>query len=184
MADTEIEEKSGLTVTAADMHFFDIAEFRARMSKSLDPENPDNTFFFEALDFASELHSGQKRKSGAPYISHPCAVAEILVREMHVTDPQLLAAALLHDVVEDVPWIALDDVDARFGSRIAELVDGVTKLARYHLDRAALKDLTHSKIFISASRRLGVLIIKLADRLHNLRTLHYLPLTKRQRIAQ
>ena len=63
-------------------------------------------------------------------------------------------------------------------------MDGVTKLARYHLDRDALKDLTHSKIFISASRRLGVLIIKLADRLHNLRTLHYLPLTKRQRIAQ
>ena len=87
-------------------------------------------------------------------------------------------------MVEDVPWLALDDVEARFGAKIAELVDGCTKLARYHLDRATLKDLTHSKIFISASRRLGVLIIKLADRVHNLRTLHYLPQTKRQRIAQ
>ncbi len=130
------------------------------------------------------MHAGQRRKSGAPYISHPCAVAEILAREMYFKDPVLLAAALLHDVVEDVPWLSLEDVETRFGPKVAELVDGVTKLARYHLDRALLKDLTHSKIFMSASRRLGVLIIKLADRLHNLRTLHYLPLTKRQRIAQ
>ena len=186
MAETELYGKSGLTlpVIAGDTHFFDLTEFRARMSKSLDPANSDNALFFEALEFASELHAGQRRKSGAPYISHPCAVAEILVREMHFKDPVLLAAALLHDVVEDVPWMSLEDVETRFGQKIAELVDGVTKLARYHLDRALLKDLTHSKMFISASRRLGVLIIKLADRLHNLRTLHYLPLTKRQRIAQ
>jgi GTP diphosphokinase / guanosine-3',5'-bis(diphosphate) 3'-diphosphatase len=186
MAETEIDGKLGLTlpVIAADTHFFDLTEFRARMSKSLDPANTDNALFFEALEFASELHAGQRRKSGAPYISHPCAVAEILVREMHFKDPALLAAALLHDVVEDVPWMSLEEVQTRFGQGVSELVDGVTKLARYHLDQALLKDLTHSKIFISASRRLGVLIIKLADRLHNLRTLHYLPLTKRQRIAQ
>ncbi|MGA2732526.1 MAG: HD domain-containing protein [Syntrophobacteraceae bacterium] len=186
MAETELYGKSGLElpVIAGDTHFFDLTEFRARMSKSLDPTNADNALFFEALEFASELHAGQRRKSGAPYISHPCAVAEILVREMQFKDPVLLAAALLHDVVEDVPWMSLEDVETRFGQKVAELVDGVTKLARYHLDRALLKDLTHSKIFISASRRLGVLIIKLADRLHNLRTLHYLPLTKRQRIAQ
>jgi len=186
MPETEPYGKSGLTlpVIAGDMHFFDLAEFRARMSKSLDPANADNAIFFEALEFASELHAGQRRKSGAPYISHPCAVAEILVREMRFKDPVLLAAALLHDVVEDVPWMSLEEVETRFGPTVAKLVDGVTKLARYHLDQALLKDLTHSKIFISASRRLGVLIIKLADRLHNLRTLHYLPLTKRQRIAQ
>jgi GTP pyrophosphokinase len=186
MAETELYEKQGLSfpVITGDTHFFDLAEYRARMSKSLDPANADNALFFEALDFAAELHAGQRRKSGAPYISHPCAVAEILAREMQFKDPVLLAAALLHDVVEDVPWMSLEDVENRFGPTVAELVDGVTKLARYHLDRALLKDLTHSKIFISASRRLGVLIIKLADRLHNLRTLHYLPLTKRQRIAQ
>ena len=97
------------------------------MSKSLDPANPDSALFFEALDFASELHAGQRRRSGAPYISHPCSVAEILVREMHSTDPLLLAAALLHDVVEDVPWVSLDDIDARFGYPVAELVDGVHK---------------------------------------------------------
>ena len=154
------------------------------MSKSLDPANENNALFFHALAFATELHAGQRRKSGAPYISHPCTVAEILAKEMNFTDPVLLAAALLHDVVEDVPWISIEDIETRFGTPVAELVDGCTKLTRHHLDRAALKDLTHSKIFISASRRLGVLIVKLADRLHNLRTLHYLPLTKRQRIAQ
>jgi GTP pyrophosphokinase len=183
---TGLGEKSDthLPVSAGDTLYFDVDAFRARMSKHLDPANPNYGLFFEALDFAYELHAGQRRKSGAPYISHPCSVADILAREMRFKDPVILAAALLHDVVEDVPWLALDDVESRFGGRVAELVDGCTKLARYHLDRAALKDLTHSKIFISASRRLGVLIIKLADRLHNLRTLHYLPQTKRQRIAQ
>ncbi|MEN6440175.1 MAG: HD domain-containing protein [Syntrophobacter sp.] len=169
---------------AEEAHLFDIDAFRARMSRYLDRANNNTSVFFEALAFAHELHAGQRRKSGAPYISHPCAVAEILVREMQFRDPVVLAAALLHDVVEDVPWISLDDIEYQFGPRVAELVDGCTKLARFHLDRAILKDLTHSKIFISASRRLGVLIIKLADRLHNLRTLHFLPKTKRQRIAQ
>src|SRR5208337_4857481 len=144
MAETELHGKSGLTlpVIAGDTHFFDLTEFRARMSKILDPANTDNALFFEALEFASELHAGQRRKSGAPYISHPCAVAEILVREMHFKDPVLLAAALLHDVVEDVPWMSLEEVETRFGQGVSELVDGVTKLARYHLDRSLLKDLT------------------------------------------
>ena len=186
MAEIELCENSGpvFPVTAEQTHFFNLAEFRERMEKSLGPSGDGNALFFKALDFASELHEGQRRKSGAPYISHPCAVAEIMVREMRFKDPVLLAGALLHDVVEDVPWMAVEDIEARFGAGVSELVDGCTKLARFHLDRASLKDLTHSKIFISASRRLGVLLIKLADRLHNLRTLHYLPLTKRQRIAQ
>lgn len=179
------EKKASHTLlTAEDVHLFDIHAYRARMSKHLEPEVNGAAIFFEALEFAEELHAGQRRKSGAPYITHPCAVAEILAREMQVRDPVLLASALLHDVVEDVPWVTTEDIEHRFGVTVAELVDGCTKLARYHLDRAALKDLTHSKIFISASRRLGVFLIKLADRLHNLRTLHFLPQTKRQRIAQ
>lgn len=154
------------------------------MARYLSDEKEENAIFFDALQFAYELHAGQRRKSGAPYISHPCAVAEILARELHLRDPLLLAAALLHDVVEDVQSIDLEDIEQRFGSIVAELVDGCTKLARRHLDKAILRDLTHSKIFLSASHRLGVLIIKLADRLHNLRTLHFLPQAKRQRIAQ
>lgn len=154
------------------------------MASYLSETDSDRGVFFDALSFAYHLHAGQRRKSGAPYISHPCAVAEILARELKFKDPVLLAAALLHDVVEDVPSITLDDVETRFGSVVAELVDGCTKLTRRHLDKATLRDLTHSKIFLSSSRRLGVLVIKLADRLHNLRTLHYLPQAKRQRIAQ
>ncbi|MDR3556018.1 MAG: HD domain-containing protein [Syntrophobacteraceae bacterium] len=186
VAEIELCENSGSVypVTTDGIHLFNLVEFRERMEKSLGPSSDSNELFFKALDFASELHEGQRRKSGAPYISHPCAVAEIMVREMRFKDPVLLAGALLHDVVEDIPWMSAEDIEVRFGPGVAELVDGCTKLARFHLDRASLKDLTHSKIFISASRRLGVLIIKLADRLHNLRTLHYLPLTKRQRIAQ
>lgn len=163
---------------------FDLEHYRSRMAKYLTEGNADNRFFFEALEFAHSLHAGQRRKSGAPYISHPCAVAEILARELQFKDPFLLAAAVLHDVVEDVASIHTEDIEDHFGPIVAELVDGCTKLTRQHLDRATLKDLTHSKIFLSASRRLGVLIIKLADRLHNLRTLHFLPQAKRQRIAQ
>ena len=165
-------------------HSFDVEHYRSRMAKYLDDGDEANQVFFRALEFAEELHKGQLRRSGAPYISHPCAVAEILARELRFRDPHLLAAALLHDVVEDVPDITLDDIVNQFGEAVAELVDGCTKLARHHLDKATLKDLTHSKIFLSASRRLGVLVIKLADRLHNLRTLHHLPKAKRQRIAQ
>lgn len=167
-----------------DPHQFDREQYRTRMARYVDPCSEANRIFFDALQFAFELHTGQKRKSGAPYISHPCAVAEILAREMGFRDPVLLAAALLHDLVEDVPTVGIDDIEDRFGPLIAELVDGCTKLTRYHMDRAALRNLTHSKIFLSASRRLGVLVIKLADRLHNLRTLHFLTQAKRMRIAQ
>jgi GTP diphosphokinase / guanosine-3',5'-bis(diphosphate) 3'-diphosphatase len=163
---------------------FDLDHYRARMARYIDENNKENRPFFRALEFAHRLHKGQQRKSGAPYISHPCAVAEILARELKFKDPLLLAAALLHDVVEDIPTVTLEEIERLFGEVVAELVDGCTKLTRHHLDRATLKDLTHSKIFLSASRRLGVLLIKLADRLHNLRTLHHLAKAKRQRIAQ
>jgi GTP pyrophosphokinase len=172
-----------MPVVSADPHAFDLRHYQSRMERYL-RNNPDNHIFFDALSFAHELHAGQRRKSGAPYISHPCAVAEILARELEFNDPVLLAASLLHDVVEDIPSISLVDIEERFGPTVAELVDGCTKLTRRHLDRSLLRDMTHSKIFLSASRRLGVLVIKLADRLHNLRTLHYLAQSKRQRIAQ
>lgn len=169
--------------SGSESHTFDLDHYRSRIAKYINIDDPENRVFFRALEFAHELHKGQQRKSGAPYISHPCAVAEILAREMRFKDPLLLAAALLHDVVEDIPNVTLEDIEHQFGPIVAELVDGCTKLTRHHLDRATLKDLTHSKIFLSASRRLGVLLIKLADRLHNLRTLHHLAKAKRQRIA-
>lgn len=172
-----------MSPAVGEPYLSDPERYRLRMAQHVDEKLGENAIFFQALHFAHELHAGQKRRSGAPYISHPFAVAEILARELKLQDPFILTAALLHDVVEDVPSIQLEDIEERFGDVVAELVDGCTKLTRQYLDKAILKDLTHSKIFLSASRRLGVLIIKLADRLHNLRTLHYLPKPKRQRIA-
>lgn len=179
-------EKAAYTISpvVGEPYLSDPEHYRARMILHIDENKNENAIFFQALRFAHELHAGQKRRSGAPYISHPFAVAEILARELKLKDPFILSAALLHDVVEDVPSVQLEDIKERFGDVVAELVDGCTKLTRQYLDKAILKDLTHSKIFLTASRRLGVLIIKLADRLHNLRTLHYLPKPKRQRIAQ
>lgn len=178
------KDRPAPSVSTTDGPVFELEPYRTRMARYLEKDLPENQVFFGALDFAYQLHQGQRRKSGAPYITHPCGVAEILARELKFKDPHLLAAALLHDVVEDVPSVTAEDIEQRFGTLVAELVDGCTKLTRRHMDRATLKDLTHSKIFLSASRRLGVLVIKLADRLHNLRTLHYLAQANRQRIAQ
>lgn len=163
---------------------FDVGLYRLRMEELLPPDNPANALFYRALEYALDLHEGQTRKSGAPYISHPCAVAYILAKEMGIRDPEMLAAAILHDVIEDVPFIDYEIIERAFGTVVADLVEGCTKMTRLHQDRAVLKDLTHSKILQTASQRLGVLVVKLADRLHNLRTLHYLPKPKQQRIAQ
>jgi GTP pyrophosphokinase len=163
---------------------FDLQAYRRRMIENLGSDADRFGVFFEALNFAYKLHSGQKRRSGAPYISHPCAAAEILAKEYLLRDPQILAAAVLHDLLEDVPTLTIDELGKRFGQDIAEMVDGCTKMKRFREDKAALKDLTHRKILLSSSRRLAILVIKLADRLHNMRTLQHLPISKRQPIAQ
>ncbi|MBW1974369.1 MAG: bifunctional (p)ppGpp synthetase/guanosine-3',5'-bis(diphosphate) 3'-pyrophosphohydrolase [Deltaproteobacteria bacterium] len=132
----------------------------------------------DAFYYASEKHRGQRRKSGEPYIVHPVRVAQIIANEFHIMDTFLLCAALLHDVVEDVEDVALEDIERQFGKTVAELVDGCTK------DLFHFKDQVYVKVLLSASKYLGVLVIKMADRLHNLRTLHYLAQPKRRRIAQ
>lgn len=148
------------------------------------PDNiEENKVLFDALSFAYKHHAGYFRKSGEPYLNHPVSVAEILVRDISIKDPLLISAALLHDVVEDVASVTLRDIESLFGTTVANLVDGCTKLQLHQKDRATQSDLTHSKIFLSASRQLGVLLIKLADRLHNMRTLSSLPEFKRRRIA-
>lgn len=159
-------------------------DYRQFVANYIDENDPANGIVFEALDFAAELHAGQRRKSNEPYIIHPLAVAQILAQDLNVKDPYLIAAALLHDVVEDVARVTLADIEQRFGNLVAELVDGCTKMKRQRLDRTTLSDLTHSKIFLSSSRQIGVLIIKLADRLHNIKTLRWLPRAKQRRIAQ
>ena len=132
----------------------------------------------EAYRFAAEFHRDQKRRSGEPYINHPVEVALILAHDLHM-DEDVICAALLHDTVEDTP-ATLGDLSELFGETVAELVDGVTKLTSIEVDSMDAKQaLNLRKMFLAMSRDIRVVIIKLADRLHNMRTLAALPPDRR-----
>jgi GTP pyrophosphokinase len=133
-----------------------------------------------AYAIAEKYHRGQKRKSGDPYITHPLAVATILA-ELGMM-PSTLVAALLHDTVEDTDY-TLDMLRRDFGDEIARLVDGVTKLDKVKFGEAAQAE-TVRKMVVAMARDIRVLIIKLADRLHNMRTLRYLKREKQERKAR
>ena len=133
----------------------------------------DRNYNFELIEsayvFADKMHGNQRRASGIPYILHPTSVACILV-ELGM-DSEAVAAALLHDVVEDTP-VTLDDVTKKFGSEIAELIDGVTKLGKIpYSSREEQQAENIRKMLIAMSNDIRVIIIKLADRLHNMRTI-------------
>ena len=132
----------------------------------------------EAYRFAAEFHRDQRRRSGEPYINHPVEVALILAHDLHM-DEDVICAALLHDTVEDTP-ATLSDLSELFGETVAELVDGVTKLTSIEVDSMDAKQaLNLRKMFLAMSRDIRVVIIKLADRLHNMRTLAALPPDRR-----
>ena len=125
-----------------------------------------------AYAYAEKAHANQVRKSGDPYFSHPCAVAVILTDLM--LDATTIAAGLLHDCVEDVEGCTLDDVRAMFGEEVALLVDGVTKLSQLNFaNREEAQAETLRKMFLAMAKDIRVVLIKLADRLHNMRTLKY-----------
>ena len=145
-----------------------------------------------AYDFAAGCHNGQKRLSGDPYIVHPLAAATILANLY--LDPDTIKAALLHDVMEDCA-VPLEDLQNRFGPDVARLVDGVTKLTRVDYrppgangvsaaDAESLYAESLRKMLVAMAEDIRVVLIKLADRLHNMRTLDALPEPKRRRIAQ
>ncbi|AGA58609.1 (p)ppGpp synthetase, RelA/SpoT family [Thermobacillus composti KWC4] len=135
----------------------------------------------DAYQFAAEAHKGQVRKSGEPYIEHPVAVAEILVNmQMDVTSA---VAALLHDVVEDTN-VTLDDLRERFGETLAMLVDGLTKLERIQFrSKEEQQNENYRKMFVAMAQDIRVILIKLADRLHNMRTLKFQSEEAQRRIA-
>lgn len=131
---------------------------------------------------ASEGHQGQTRASGEAYINHPLHVAEILA-ELHLDD-ETIAAALLHDVVEDTLF-TLEEVEDMFGSEIAYLIDGVTKLGQIPFMSKEEQQLeTYRKMFLAMAKDIRVIMIKLADRLHNMRTLKFMREDKRKRISR
>jgi GTP diphosphokinase / guanosine-3',5'-bis(diphosphate) 3'-diphosphatase len=133
-----------------------------------------------AYDVAAYYHRDQKRKSGDPYITHPLAVTTILA-ELGM-NTETLCAALLHDTVEDTPYM-LEELRADFGDEIATLVDGVTKLDKVKYGDAAEAE-TVRKMVVAMARDIRVLVIKLADRLHNMRTLRYMPRHKQEKKAR
>ena len=146
------------------------AALLAPVLASLESQGSDRERIVRAFEIAEQAHRGQKRKSGEPYITHPVAVAEIL-GELGMNTATIIAA-LLHDTVEDTPY-SLTQLRNDFGSEIADLVDGVTKLDRVVYGPDAEAE-TVRKMVIAMSRDIRVLVIKLADRLHNARTWKYL----------
>lgn len=139
-------------------------------------------FVRRAYYYAEQAHDGQFRRSGAPYVTHPLAVAGIL-SEMHM-DHQSLVAAMLHDVIEDT-GISKEAVQSQFGDTIAEMVDGVSKLNKIAFSsRAEAQAENFQKMALAMARDIRVILVKLADRLHNMRTLDVLSAEKRRRVAR
>ncbi len=137
----------------------------------------------KAFELANSAHGDQKRKSGEPYIIHPLAVATILFDELGMDMPSV-AAALLHDVVEDTHY-EIDEIKELFGNEIALLVDGVTKINRMQISSREEQQAENlRKMLIAMSQDIRVIIIKLADRVHNIRTLQYVPEAKRRITAK
>ena len=135
-----------------------------------------------AYEFGANAHEGQTRLSGEPYISHPVAVAQFLA-DMHM-DAQAICAAILHDVVEDTA-ISLQDIDDGFGTEIAALVDGVSKLDQIHFhSRAEAQAESFRKMMLAMIEDIRVILVKLADRLHNMSTMDAMPREKQARIAR
>ncbi|MCL6564694.1 MAG: bifunctional (p)ppGpp synthetase/guanosine-3',5'-bis(diphosphate) 3'-pyrophosphohydrolase, partial [Firmicutes bacterium] len=148
----------------------------------VEAESTDPEVVRRAVEFAEQAHAGQRRASGEPFIAHPLAVASILA-DLKM-DQQTIIAALLHDVVEDTAY-TLRDIEAQFGPEVAELVDGVTKLDRLEVRTREEEQAENlRKMFLAMAKDIRVILIKLADRLHNMRTLRHLPPDRARRIAE
>ena len=150
--------------------YIGVEELIARMRK-FHPDD-DMDLVRRAYDFAEKAHANQVRKSGDPYFCHPCAVAVILSDLM--LDATTIAAGLLHDCVEDVEDVTQQSIADMFGQEVALLVDGVTKLEKLNFSsREEAQAETLRKMFLAMAKDIRVVMIKLADRLHNMRTLKF-----------
>ena len=155
-------------------------QLKVQFESYLEPQSTQ--VLFSAFRFAHALHHNQRRKSGEPYIVHPLAVAEILA-ELRM-DETSLVAAILHDVVEDT-HVSVEEVEKQFGAAVAGLVDGLTKLSKVEF-RSSQEKMAENfrKMILAMAKDIRVIIVKLADRTHNMRTIKALITEKRQRIAE
>jgi guanosine-3',5'-bis(diphosphate) 3'-pyrophosphohydrolase len=162
----------------------DLAALRRHLLAAVARHHPqaDLSMIDRAFDLAVDAHSNQVRASGEPYVAHPIAAAQILA-ELGI-DPVAVSAALLHDVAEDTEY-SLADVEERFGPEVAHMVDGVTKLSKFSTHSHEQQQAENiRKMFLAMADDIRVVLIKLADRLHNMRTLGALRTEKQQRIAR
>ncbi len=144
--------------------------------------NEDVEIIRKAYDFSLRHHQGQQRASGAPYLSHPLEVAHLL-SEMKL-DPVAIVAGLLHDAVEDTS-VTIEEIDKEFGSQVAHIVEGVTKISKIEFASSEERQAENvRKMVLAMAVDIRVVLIKLADRLHNMRTLDYLPRERQERIAR
>ena len=162
----------------------DLDALRSALKASIAEHHPSAAIepVDRAFDLAVDAHTGQRRATGEPYVTHPIASAQILA-DLGI-DPIAIQAALLHDVPEDTEY-SLTDVEERFGGEVAQLVDGVTKLSRLSTHSHEQRQAENiRKMLLAMAQDIRVVLIKLADRLHNMRTLYGLPSEKQQRIAR
>ena len=172
-------------VSRPDIHITDesrflISDLCGMLESYLDRDQVQEVY--RAYLFGAEAHEGQHRLSGEPYIYHPIAAARILA-ELHL-DHKSIIAAILHDVIEDTP-IAKEQIESAFGADVAELVDGVSKLTQIEFEtQAEAQAENFRKMILAMVRDIRVILVKLADRLHNMRTLGVMRPDKRRRIAR
>ncbi|HET9520651.1 MAG TPA: bifunctional (p)ppGpp synthetase/guanosine-3',5'-bis(diphosphate) 3'-pyrophosphohydrolase [Candidatus Limnocylindrales bacterium] len=169
---------------AADPNVLDLDTLRAKLIATVAEHYPqaDLTPVGAAFDLAVEAHEGQTRATGEPYVTHPIASAQITA-DLGI-DPVAVQAALLHDVPEDTEF-GLTDLEERFGAEVAHMVDGVTKLSKFSTHSHEQRQAENiRKMLLAMAEDIRVVLIKLADRLHNMRTLYGLPSEKQERIAR
>ncbi|HSL33636.1 MAG TPA: bifunctional (p)ppGpp synthetase/guanosine-3',5'-bis(diphosphate) 3'-pyrophosphohydrolase [Candidatus Limnocylindrales bacterium] len=171
-------------VKVADPANPDLAVLRTQLLETVAGHYPqaDLSPVSAAFDLAVEAHEGQRRATGEPYVTHPIASAQITA-ELGI-DPVAIQAALLHDVPEDTEY-SLTDIEERFGAEVAHMVDGVTKLSKFSTHSHEQQQAENiRKMLLAMAEDIRVVLIKLADRLHNMRTLYALPSEKQVRIAR
>jgi GTP diphosphokinase / guanosine-3',5'-bis(diphosphate) 3'-diphosphatase len=177
---TAVTSNSNPSLNAVSPSRFLVSELCDLLDSYLEPAQVKQVY--NAYLFSAEAHEGQKRLTGEPYIYHPLAVAKIMA-EMHL-DYQSISAAILHDVIEDTPT-AKEQIKELFGEDVAELVDGVSKLTHLTFSsRAEAQAENFRKMMLAMVQDIRIIIVKLADRLHNLRTIGLMRGDKKRRIAK
>lgn len=177
---------SDATLKEFDPSFFQLPQWLQECLITNDDDDQhynheDNRLICQAFQFAYELHKDQKRKSGEPYIMHPVAVAGLL-RDLG-GDSAMIAAGFLHDVVEDTE-VTLEEIESRFGEAVRQLVEGVTKLGKLEFSSKTERQAENfRRMFLAMAKDIRVIVVKLADRLHNMRTLEHLSPEKQKIIA-